>query len=66
MFTNLVHLGTRIHLKIWYSVKSAWPIHTRPSGLQIPQWLAAFPQTDRNFSISVLMQSTAENAVCCV
>ena len=33
--------------------------------MQIPQWTVAFPQRDRNFSISALTQCTAENADCC-
>ena len=33
--------------------------------MQILQWTVAFLQRDRNFSISALTQSTAENADCC-
>ena len=33
--------------------------------VRILQWTVVFLQRDRNFSISALMQSTAENADCC-
>ena len=33
--------------------------------VRIPHWTVAFPHRDRNFSISALIQSTAENADCC-
>ena len=34
--------------------------------VRIPQWTVAFVLTDRNCSIAVLTQSTAENADCCI
>ena len=39
-------------------------IQNKRSGLRFPQWTVTFPQTDKKFSISVLMQPIAENADC--
>ena len=38
-------------------------IHTRCSGLRIPQWMVALPRRDRKIPILVSTQSTAESAL---
>ena len=38
-------------------------IHTRCSGLRIPQWMVALPRRDRKIPFLVSTQSTAESAL---
>ena len=45
------------------NVNKPWLIHTRCSGLQIPQWMVALLSTDGKIPISMLTQSTAESAL---